>query len=289
MRKLTPPLSDQNPKKVVEMATDIFVGCSKKIKNPERRKKILALKAAIGSSYATYITLAKQAQLHTLSSPGSSELQEQNCEIIQNLYRDHFSRNDSTSRDRYNELLQIPKNRECPLCGQRLATTLDHYLPQKKFAAFAVFLFNLVPACAVCNRLKGEFSPGHQQEQLIHPYFDDFDSEQWLFAEILKDQGEPIVLFKPKPPISWPELKRERIDFHFKRLELGALYSANAASCICHIRGYLRKLKAAEGREALREYLLDQSESRRLIHKNGWELATYEALANSDWFLETGL
>ncbi|BAP30492.1 uncharacterized protein CHSO_1455 [Chryseobacterium sp. StRB126] len=68
----------------------------------------------------------------------------------------------------------------CPYCNHNYIFTInnndqkvysrpqfDHFYPKKKYPLFALSLYNLIPACAVCNNIKGE------HEISFHPYRDD--------------------------------------------------------------------------------------------------------------------
>ena len=61
----------------------------------------------------------------------------------------------------------------CPMCGSSHAGTLDHILPKEDFPEWAVFSWNLVPACE-CNINRGRTLVGNRanNERILHPYFD---------------------------------------------------------------------------------------------------------------------
>lgn len=60
------------------------------------------------------------------------------------------------------------KIRVCPYCNRNYTFTVaktkspkvraqfDHFFPKKKFPMFALCFYNLIPACPICNKLKGE-------------------------------------------------------------------------------------------------------------------------------------
>ena len=74
----------------------------------------------------------------------------------------------------------------CPSCGEAGSpNTLDHYLPKGKYPHFAVTPANLTPMCFICQIKKGEDVGDHINPKFfIHPYFDNFASEQLLILNI---------------------------------------------------------------------------------------------------------
>ncbi|VWD52326.1 hypothetical protein [Burkholderia contaminans] len=93
-------------------------------------------------------------------------------------------------------LRQDDEDRICPMCGSMHRGTLDHVLPKEVYTAFAVFSFNLVPACK-CNINRGQRTVGiGPAERILHPYFDDCLGDR-LIAARFEDLGRvPRVSLK---------------------------------------------------------------------------------------------
>src|SRR6185369_14124832 len=74
--------------------------------------------------------------------------------------------------------------RACPYCGHGTLFTLDHYLPKgiSHFPELSIAPLNLIPACRDCNSNKHVHVPTREEEQYIHPYFEDVDGHNWLAA-----------------------------------------------------------------------------------------------------------
>ncbi|WP_422778067.1 HNH endonuclease [Pseudomonas shirazensis] len=72
----------------------------------------------------------------------------------------------------------------CPMCGQRIVATVDHYLPQSRFPTLNLTSANLIPVCSDCNRRKLASVPAIAEDQTLHPYFDDLGNERRLMADI---------------------------------------------------------------------------------------------------------
>lgn len=77
-------------------------------------------------------------------------------------------------------LTKMLKVKVCPYCNHNYIFTIndndqkvysrpqfDHFYPKKKYPLLALSLYNLIPACYVCNNIKGE------HEISFHPYRDD--------------------------------------------------------------------------------------------------------------------
>ena len=173
------------------------------------------------------------------------------------------------------------------MCAHRAVTTLDHHLPKAHYPALAVAPLNLVPSCSDCNKAKLARVPHAPEDVSIHPYFDDVDSERWLFAEVL-EVAPASIRFRVEPPAAWEALLAERVRRHFRGLNLSALYGSEAAEELLNIRHLLATIHATGGADEVRLYLEEHAESCLAGRLNGWRRATYEAWAESDWFCDGG-
>jgi hypothetical protein len=79
-----------------------------------------------------------------------------------------------------------------------------------------------------------------------------------------------------------------RLIYQFELLKLAELYSREAAREISNIRYNLQKHFDAGGREAVRQELRRQWQSRRVNRLNSWQTATYKAFSDSAWFCDGG-
>lgn len=70
----------------------------------------------------------------------------------------------------------------CPSCGEAGSpNTLDHFLPKEKYPHFAITVANLTPMCSRCQGKKGDdVGDAETPRFFIHPYFDEFASQQIL-------------------------------------------------------------------------------------------------------------
>lgn len=190
-------------------------------------------------------------------------------------------------REVYDKILSSPSHGRCPLCGQRIASTLDHYLPKAHFPVLSVVPVNLVPACSDCNKKKFDDIPATEEERILHPYFDNVDDTQWLYARVI-EVSPPALKFFVRPPEPWDDVKTARVKHHFKVLELASLYASHAAEELFNLRYSLDCLASTAGVGGVKSHLKRESESRKLIHVNSWQTAMYMALETCDWFCEGG-
>lgn len=64
---------------------------------------------------------------------------------------------------------------ECPICGFRETTDLDHYMPRQLFPEFSIHPYNLIPTCHECNNdksIKWCESTGQKKRLIFNAYYD---------------------------------------------------------------------------------------------------------------------
>lgn len=83
----------------------------------------------------------------------------------------------------------------CPACGEDgRPNTLDHHLPKDSYPEFSITPSNLFPMCDICQRKKGTATVDEAGlRYFIHPYFDDFASQQVIAIEILPPFHQPTI------------------------------------------------------------------------------------------------
>ncbi|GEN46251.1 HNH endonuclease signature motif containing protein [Alkalibacillus haloalkaliphilus] len=185
----------------------------------------------------------------------------------------------------YDRLLHSSKL--CPMCGYRLSTTLDHFLPKSEYPTYAVDPLNLIPCCTDCNMEKGTDVPAGETEKL-HPYYDRVNDQKWLFAEVIYDNGIGFR-FKTIKPSVWSSQKYNKVNHHFHAFGLSELYSIYASQELNDQAFYLKKLSFEVGSLGVRKQLIEYQKSAEKHYLNNWKSAMYEALGNSEWFCSTGV
>lgn len=189
----------------------------------------------------------------------------------------------------YDELIERARFRRCAYCSDRVASTLDHYLPLKRYSAFAVLALNLVPVCHDCNIQKGAFEQarGGALGASLHPYFDDVSTTRWLRAVIVNPAGlGPVARFYVDgASINSPAL-RARASQHLRALDLRTHFKTKAAQEIAGLDDRLPRMRLRRGKDSVVAELLAQADQRSHDRLNSWERALFEALAGDRWYLD---
>ena len=276
MRSLPKPADD---------AGDVFKLCVSSVSDAALKKRLLRATQAIRDAAAKYDEHAASSTLYLM--PTSDVVAGVSRDEMEPVYSYRMVHPGQPGRVVYDRLQAAPAFGECPLCAQRVVTTLDHHLPQSKFPALVVAPANLVPSCADCNKAKLAHQPTTAADQLHHPYYDDVGDSRWLTAKVERLDA-PVVQFYAQPDPRWPAARRRSVENTFAILKLGALYASHASRELVNIRSQLKKLFARAGASGVREYLLETEESRRLANANSWQTALFEALSHDEWFCTTG-
>lgn len=206
---------------------------------------------------------------------------------MKSVYKRGFSAGNAAGRPIYNKLRKSARHNKCPLCGVNQVTTLDHHLPQSRYAALVVCPNNLVPACSDCNKSKLVNIPTDSGSQTFHPYYDDPNTERWLKAECIPGIS-PSLEYSVERPEEWTDDQEARANRHLKIFKLAALYASNAADELINLKGGLLRLDADGGRESIEKHLHEQEQTYVRAQLNSWQGAMYRGLLGSEWFLNGG-
>ncbi len=282
MRLIPRPIDDDD--KPFE-ARGVFEICVSMVRSKALRARLLAVSQEVEAASIDYNDKAASARLFQMvrhDAVGAVS----GAEMVQ-VYTGRMVPKGSTGRAIYNRIMAIPVNQRCPLCGIGTVNTLDHFLPKTQFPVFSVTPSNLIPACAWCQWEKRDYYSATSGGQILHPYFDDFNTDEWLVADVVV--GCPAAFrFYSSPPNHWSAPKRARASTHLKQLKLPSLFSSNAGSRLSEIRSRLAILRQKGGAAAVRNHLEEELASIEAEHKNSWVAAMYRAAAKSDWFCQGG-
>lgn len=189
------------------------------------------------------------------------------------LYEEKFAKESSPGRKYYDRIKASSPHNVCPFCGVGQVSTLDHYLPKSKYPTLSVTPSNLIPACSDCNRTKSA-----TDDLLVHAYFDIIPADRpWLFATII--DGKPVtVSYHVSCPEDWNSSLIEKIENHFKTLDLGRLYSIKAGEELSSYRAYEEYLRehGIEDLPGLFDKVISMEISTGRL--NSWKCALYRAL-----------
>lgn len=259
--------------------------CFGAISNKIKRANYAAAAGAVQAAAAELDAVGPAGAFHTIA-PAESVAGLVGKTDMAYLYDVHMARQKSVGRQLYDWLLAQPQHGICPLCAQRVVSTLDHYLPKAHYPALAVAPANLVPSCFDCNRVKLD----HVQtsaETTFHPYFHRLPVGTWLHATVRLVSGTALT-FAALPPTGWPDDAKACVEAHFAKLRLRRLYGAHAAQELANIRHSLRLVHGRGGPDAVRAHLGEQAVSRQVSNPNSWQSAMYVALQSNDWFCTEG-
>jgi hypothetical protein len=267
-------------------AGETFKLCVSRIRDGALRKRLLNVQNNIAAAAVDY---AQKAQARELNLIATSEtvagvVTKQGMVAV---YDQRMAGKQGPGRLIYDQLRLLPKADRCPFCDQRNISTLDHILPKSLYPILAVTPLNLVAACMECNKAKLSKSPKTAAEVVMHPYFDDIATVQWLTARVV-ETTPCAVIFDVTRPESWNDLTEARARGQFALLGLGDLYAGEAARELANIRHNLKSHFEAGGANEVKGELVRQWHSRRARSVNAWQTAMYEAMASSDWFCGGG-
>ena len=101
-----------------------------------------------------------------------------------------------------NQMVKSLGLRTCPYCNrafigteekENLGVQLDHFYSKSIYPFFAVSLYNLIPCCSYCNRIKGN----RDAATLVSPFKKDADFENGLRFRLVEDGKVRLYVEKP--------------------------------------------------------------------------------------------
>ncbi len=263
-------------------ARESYEACVRGTKNVQRRSLLLAAGDVVEAAGERFRQSARRGAVHELSSAQFAVPSISATDAVRWVYENGMV-GTRDGRAVYEQIMGGPVDERCPLCGQGVVRTLDHFLPKKMFPALCVDPLNLVPACADCNHAKGEGMPLNAETTPLHPYLDRIDQDSWLDARVV--DSSPLWLdFFVSPPPQWDPVLIARTRHHFALFGLARLFAIQANRTVSSIRRQLTDLLHSSGSDAVRAYLREEAGTRLGDRLNGWEGVTYRALACDEAF-----
>lgn len=272
------------PKPTFNIIT-VYQDCISKVNDATLKARLSAIQGIIHTSTIAFEAAALNNTLHIF--PKSTNVGGIPTKEMKKIYTYRMLNKMQGGRPYYNAILSSAPYGKCPLCNHRVATTLDHHLAKADYPDLIVTPINLIPACKDCNTIKDTYSPGTADKETLHPYFDNIEDRQWLFASVNETQSVAINFFV-SPPEGWTVLLGNRTINHFSTFEIEKLYSSHAGEELLNIRYQLQKLFDSSGPDGVKEHLHENYLSRYANNKNSWQTAMYKALSDSDWFCNSG-
>lgn len=267
MKTLPKPLIGTNPE-------DIFEKCVNGYRDAEKRQKLLSCKSLIqidSKSFDEYIPhRANEFSQSTVPNDVSNA-------DISSVYTEKFAVQNGPGRKYYNAIMKQAERGICPICGIRIAYTLDHYLPKSKVPTLSVTPNNLIPACRDCNMDKRADLSYNPVDMPVHLYYDIIPNEPWLFVK-LKDNLE--VIYYISCPDSWELGMRSRLEKHLDFYNLHILYSSHAAQEIADRTMSWKILANKAGFEQLKASIECECQSIESNDINSWKAALYRGIVS---------
>lgn len=255
--------------------------CISRVRDDELKTRLERARNEISQVDARYRQAGLERDFSDLR-PEHCGLTGVSAEEMKRVYDGRMAAQGAPGRAIYDAIMVGSPNGICPLCGQGVVRTLDHYLPKSRYTALAVNPANLIPACSDCNKAKAD-----AVADTLHPYYDNVEREPWLRAEH-RETGAASVRFLVDPPASWTAELGGRVTRHFRVFGLNKLYVSNAAQHISGLQWQLSGRAKSGGTAAVRAHLANEAESWGAVRLNSWQAALLHCLAGSDWFCSGG-
>lgn len=276
-------------KPVIDAAT-VYDTCIRDLTDPALTDKFIAARDEVLAVFADYDQSASSNTL--FSFPRCRRGHDDQVVVggltkgeLVSLYTSQFSKQTSSARKFYDQIMLLAPSGKCPFCNCAPAETLDHFMSKSIYPVFSVLFLNLTPACISCNKGKG-FSAINADEQVLHPYYepDLIDTSTWLYAELIETVPASIK-FSVNPPTDWPPDLAIRLSNYFRDYRIAWRFGIEAASELTSQAAYLVEIDSPQER---RIHLQRMARVERRDRKNSWKAALFEALAQSEWFHNEG-
>ena len=265
MKFLNPPIPEVKPE-------DIFECCVASYTDPGKKKRLLACKHLIEVDSASYHKLVpSQIDEFAVSRlPGDVSTDE-----MKKVYDEKFARADTVGRTYYDAIMAQVERGICPICGVRLASTLDHYLPKSKVPTLSVTPSNLIPACRDCNMDKKADMILAPDATPVHLYYDRLPEGLWLYVRI----GNNLeITYYVSCPESWDKTLKGRVEGHLDTYHLHGLYSAHAATELEDKKRMWKKLISLGMEQDVLDDICEMRSSAEANDMNSWKSALYRGL-----------
>jgi hypothetical protein len=243
--------------------------------------RIVGLYQKYGKEKKLYLFLTHNGMLKKNSKYNVSGV---TSDDLKNLYKRQML-NNKEPRKIYDKLMSLAKLGKCPFCGLGQVSTLDHYLPKSEFPTFSVLPYNLIPCCKDCNHGKSIAYAVKEEEQTLHPYYDNYNDEQWLFADVIESPSLSIR-YKVLPPEYLTDIEKRRLKKHFDEYSLDKRFSIEASSELATLT-HRFNISSFDAKQ-IQEHLISSEIAYMEQYVNSWQRALYQALGKSEWYCNGG-
>src|SRR5699024_4855684 len=180
----------------------------------------------------------------------------------------------------------LARSRICCLCGLRSTAELDHYLPKEIFPEFATHTLNLVPACGVCNKRKGEaYKTSAGTLAFIHAYLDELPAKEAFLTATLSFDRAVLPSFQIIRTRGMTHDMFSILTSQFNHFELDKFYSEEAIELLTEKYFAIEEYFSNGGATAVKKYLHREAQSMtRHWGRNHWKPVILAAAAESEDF-----
>lgn len=167
----------------------------------------------------------------------------------------------------------------CPYCLINEPDTLDHYLDKSKYPEYAMYTYNLIPCCSVCNKKKGTNFLKDGNRMFINYYYDELPKDEFLHIDVdIKSlNGKDLPYIKSvKLLLSKRVSSNIVIINHFTELNLIERYKKKASTKLTNI--YLSCKDRKVSKKTLRNNFMGELTALEQYGVAYWETALYNGL-----------
>lgn len=260
-----------------------YIACYSSIRDSNKKNDFRDISKFISTQSNNYDQLGESKCLFNITTHTHVHGQINKNEM-KTLYEDQMVKN-KAGRRVYDKIMLLAPLKKCPFCGFGTVSTLDHYLPKAPYPTYSVLPYNLVPCCFDCNKGKSTDNANTQNEQTLHPYYDNYTNEQWLYASIVQT-STVSVKFYVNPPSHWSNIDKDRVKAHFRGFNLEERFAIMAASEFATLREEFVMFESTP--HQIKAVLTKKARVHFSRYKNSWETALYKALSINNWYINGG-
>ncbi len=254
-----------------------------KAKQPPRRQRLKDARRVVAAAYHQYSQVA----------PEFTRLSAVQLADVEKAALHHAFEVDTQPMIELREALNSPiATVTCPFCSIGEPSALDHYLPKERYAQYAVYPLNLIPACAKCNSHKRTLVliKGTSVRCFLHPYIDAVPAVPFLSVQVDVVPDAIDLRYRVEPVHGLTARQAMQLQEHFDVLELADRYRRNALQSLHSLvlplrRWYGTSHDAAKVSEELRRGADDNAPYWGINH---WKSALLRSLSESEAFCEGG-
>ena len=170
----------------------------------------------------------------------------------------------------------------CPYCGISEPNTSDHYLPQKYYPEFSIFLLNLIPCCSKCNGHKLNRIVKDGERLFLNCYWDPFDDHKFISSELRYNDDEKLIYsFRIIQPQDCPDYLYTIAKHHITKLKLIDRYMTIASEACSKILRQIARNSSNLSMTKIKEILQEEANVLCCTQgRNHYEVILYDAFVD---------